>query len=95
MKPTTWRADPRQIADPFDERTPLPLSRRFDLLGAGVEFRSDSAGLLELADLAYRDLPAHTLGQLRSTIEQRKLDRGRSGIECENMLHDSAAWSRR
>jgi len=40
------------------------------------------------------DLPAHPLDQLRSAIEQRKLDRGRPGIEGENMLHCSAASER-
>lgn len=59
MTQTPWHADPRQIADPFGEHAPLPLHRRYALLGADVEFRSSSAELLALVDAAYRDLPAH------------------------------------
>jgi hypothetical protein len=58
MSTTTWQADPRQIADPFGERATLALSRSHSLLGARVEFRSDSELLLALADEAYRGLPA-------------------------------------
>jgi hypothetical protein len=58
MTPTTWQADPRQIADPFGERAALALSRSHSLLGARVEFRSDSEALLALVDQAYRGLPA-------------------------------------
>jgi hypothetical protein len=54
---THWQADPRQIADPFDEQAPLALRRRHGVLGASVEFRSDSPELSALADTAYAGLP--------------------------------------
>ena len=43
------------------------------------------------------DLAAHTFDQLRSGIEQRELDRRRSGIQGQNVLHYSTArsiWTR-
>lgn len=52
-----WPADPRQIADPFGEHTPLALSRSHVVMGACVDFLSDSPGLLALADAAYAGLP--------------------------------------
>lgn len=76
MTSTRWRADPRQIADPFGERLPLALSRQFTLLGALIEFRSDSAELLALVDAAYRDLPAHTLGGPAFQVELRLTEGG-------------------
>ena len=82
MKSTTWRADPRQIADPFDEHAPLALSRGFELLGAAFEFRCDSAELLDLVDLAYRDLPAHVLGGQALQVELR-LAEGGAGFNGE------------
>jgi hypothetical protein len=78
----TWRADPRQIADPFGERVPLALRRAFTLLGARVELRSDSAELLALADAAYRDLPAHELGGRVLQVELRLVDGG-SAFDAE------------
>jgi hypothetical protein len=62
MNQLSLRADPRQVADPFGERAPLALSRRYGLLGANVAFRSDSPELLALVDEAYRGLPAHVVG---------------------------------
>ncbi|WP_165917604.1 serine kinase [Roseateles saccharophilus] len=75
-------ADPRQIADPFLERTPPALRRRFQLLGAAIEFRSDSAELLSLVDEAYRDLPVHELGAAELQIELR-LVAGGAAFEAE------------
>jgi hypothetical protein len=48
----------RQIADPFDEDTPLPLTRRCVVLGQVVEFRTHDAAWLALVDAAYGGLPA-------------------------------------
>jgi len=76
MTSTTWKADPRQIADPFDERAPLALSRRFTLLGANIEFRSDSDDLLALVDTAYGDLPAQALGGPALRVELRLVEGG-------------------
>lgn len=67
----TWPIDSRRIADPFGERAPLVLSRRYTLLGAHFEFRSDSPELLALVDEAYRDLPAHDLGGPQLQVELR------------------------
>lgn len=47
----------RQIADPFDEDTPLPLTRRCVVLGQVVEFRTHDAAWLALVDAAYGGLP--------------------------------------
>ena len=76
MTRTPVQADPRQIADPFGEHTPLPLHRRFTLMGAEVEFRSDSAELLALVDAAYGGLPAHSLGGPELQIELRTVEGG-------------------
>jgi hypothetical protein len=62
-------ADPRQITDPFGEHAALPLHRCCTLLGAEVEFRSDSEDLLALVDAAYGDLPAHAWGGPQLQIE--------------------------
>ncbi|MGM9484491.1 hypothetical protein ACS5PN_25065 [Roseateles sp. NT4] len=70
----TWRADPRQIADPFGERAPLALRRGYTLLGCAIEFRSDSAELLDLVDAAYQGLPAHQWGGLALQIELRLVE---------------------
>lgn len=83
---STWRADPRQIADPFGERAPLALQRGFTLLGAAVEFRSNSAELLDLADAAYRGLPAHDLGGPALQVELRLVEGG-----CEFSTEPPAA----
>lgn len=73
---STWRPDPRQIADPFAEQAPLALCRAFTLLGARVEFLSDSAELLALADAAYGGLPAHKLGGPVLQVELRLAEGG-------------------
>lgn len=70
------QTDLRQIADPFGERTDLPLHRRFTLLGADVEFRSDSVELMALVDEAYRDLPAHAWQGPELQIELRLVEGG-------------------
>lgn len=71
MTSTIWQPDPRQIADPFGERAPLALSRRHRLLGADIEFRSDSAELLALVDAAYAGLPALGRGGMALQLELR------------------------
>lgn len=73
---SSWRPDARQIADPFGERAPLVLRRGLTLLGCAVEFRSDSAELLDLADAACRGLPAHALGGPPLQIELRLVEGG-------------------
>ncbi len=40
------------------------------------------------------DLAAHGFGQLRFKVEQRELDRGRSGVQGENVPHYSAACAK-
>ncbi|HEY9107209.1 MAG TPA: hypothetical protein VIN58_11075 [Roseateles sp.] len=72
MTSTTWRADPRGIADPFGERVPLALSCSFSLLGASFEFHSDCPKLLALVDEAYRGLPAHVLDGPPLRVELRQ-----------------------
>ncbi len=67
----TWPQDPRRVADPFGERAPLALRRSFDVLGARVEFLSDSAALMALAEAAYRDLPAEGSPQVQLQVELR------------------------
>jgi len=71
MTSTTWQPDPRQIADPFGERAPLALSRRYRLLGGDVEFRSDSTELLALVDAAYTGLPAQEPAGMVLQVELR------------------------
>ncbi|HEV6966176.1 hypothetical protein [Roseateles sp.] len=71
MTTTTWPVDPRRIADPFGERAPLALSRRYGLLGATFDFLSDSPELLALVDAAYGGLPAHELDGPTLRVELR------------------------
>ncbi|MEO6281488.1 hypothetical protein [Roseateles sp.] len=78
----TWQPDTRQIADPFGERAPLVLRRRHRLLGADVEFHSDSAELLALVDAAYAGLPAHGPGGVALQVELR-LTEGDAGLGAE------------
>lgn len=47
----------RQIADPFDEATPLPLTRRCVVLGQVVDFRTHDPAWFALVDAAYGGLP--------------------------------------
>ncbi|MDR7271545.1 hypothetical protein J2X20_004213 [Pelomonas saccharophila] len=82
MTSTTWQPDSRQIADPFGERAPLALSRRYRLLGADIEFRSDSAALLALVDSAYAGLPAPAPDGLALQVELR-LTEGGTGFTGE------------
>lgn len=74
MSTTTWQADPRQTADPFGERAPLALSRSHQLMGARVEFRSDSTELLALADAAYFGLPPQAVGGPTLCIELKLVE---------------------
>ncbi|WP_428508972.1 hypothetical protein [Roseateles sp.] len=69
----SWRADPRQVADPFAEQALLPLKRKFNLLGIDIEFCSDSCDLLALADAAFADLPSQVHGGPALTVELRLL----------------------
>jgi hypothetical protein len=41
------------------------------------------------------DLAAHAFGQLRFKVEQRELDRGRSGVQGEDVPHYSASCANR
>lgn len=59
------------------------MCRRFTLLGADVEFRSDSAELLALVDEAYRDLPAHAWAGPELQIELRLVEGGAPGFGLE------------
>ena len=49
------------LADPFGERRVRPAARWFQLLGARVQFESNSPRLLDLVDAAYAGLPRHPL----------------------------------
>jgi hypothetical protein len=53
--------EPDSESDPFAERSSPPLSRRFKLLGARIQFNSNSRELLRLVDLTYAGLPQHRL----------------------------------
>lgn len=68
-------SDPR-VFDPFGERSPVRLSRQFQLLGGRFEFRSDSEELLALVDIAYAGLPVHRMpsGQPDFLVELRLSD---------------------
>jgi hypothetical protein len=60
----TRKADPEisdLFADPFGERSELKELPRMDLLGARFLFRSNSAEMLRLANLAFSALPPHRL----------------------------------
>lgn len=72
----TLAPDPRQIADPFGEHTPLPLRRCARLLGADVEFASHSEALMAAVEAAYADLPAHDLGAQASLHIELRLQAG-------------------
>lgn len=67
----TWPADPRQIADPFGEQAPLALSRSHAVMGACVDFLSDSADLLALAEAAYAGLPTEVCDGPTLAVELR------------------------
>ena len=54
---------PDILIDPFQERSSAPARRRMQILGAQFEFESRNAGLLELVDSAYAELPQHRLGR--------------------------------
>lgn len=71
MNPMNWPQDPRRIADPFGERAPLALRRSFDVLGARVDFLSDSPDLMALAEDAYRGLPAAGQPRVQLQVELR------------------------
>ncbi len=58
-------------ADPFRERVRHPFKRQFSILGQVVRFESNSRGMLDLVDEAYRRLPAHRLGPALSPIALR------------------------
>lgn len=66
-----WQADTRQVADPFGEQAPLALSRSHVVMGACVDFLSDSEALLALADAAYAALPARACQGPPLTVELR------------------------
>ena len=57
------------LADPFFERLRSRGGRTLQLLGAQFRFRSNSARLLELVDVAYAGLPRHRLGEPATKIE--------------------------
>lgn len=71
MTSTTWQPDSRQIADPFGERVRLALQRRYSLLGADIEFHSDSKELLALVDAAYAGLPTRDPSGVALQVELR------------------------
>lgn len=48
-------------SDPFGERGRRPFSRRLALLGQDFEFHGNDRSLIDLVDVAYRDLPPHRL----------------------------------
>jgi hypothetical protein len=62
------RVDPDIESDPFGERTPLPLRRGFNLMGARFHFESDSKELLALVDAAYAGLPGHLFSPTSKTF---------------------------
>lgn len=76
MTQTSLPTDPRQIADPFLEQRPPRLRSRHRLLGADIEFSSDSAELMALACATYRDLPAHGLSAADLQVELRLVEDG-------------------
>jgi hypothetical protein len=58
-------------ADPFRERVRHPFKRQFSILGQVFRFESNSPRMLDLADEAYRRLPAHRLRPVRTPIALR------------------------
>lgn len=77
-----WQADPRQVADPFAEQAPLALSRSHVVMGACVDFLSDSEALLALADAAYAGLPVRVCDGPPLTVELR-LAHGGQAVDSE------------
>lgn len=69
------------LFDPFGERSPGRFSRTIQLLGGRFEFRSDSAELLALVDIAHADLPAHAVSG------------GAPEFLIELRLTESASWA--
>jgi hypothetical protein len=55
---------PDLFADPFGERSKLMARQHFQLLGARVQFESNSAQLLHLVDSTYLGLPPHRLSAI-------------------------------
>ena len=55
------KAIPDLHDDPFGEHSVLPLRRSLWLLGARVDFETDSHPLMQLVDTAYAGLPRHRL----------------------------------
>src|ERR1700689_2828860 len=86
----TRKADPEisdLFADPFGERSELKELPRMDLLGARFLFRSNSAKMLRVANLAFAALPPHRLSarppNLTLTLLLRPEERGRRPTALE------------
>jgi hypothetical protein len=89
-KPHTMTPD--LLADPFGERSRMPVRRNLQLLGGRFQFESNSPELMRLVDSAYADLPRHRLSavvpQLRVRLQlgRQELRRGRSEPPPLSML---------
>ncbi len=72
-------------ADPFAERTVLPMHREMHVLGTRFRFESNSEQLLRLVDSAYAGLPRHRLSRAAPRLLVRLIltsaTRKRAGVE--------------
>jgi hypothetical protein len=76
------------LDDPFRERLPATRREHLQLLGARIQFESNSRQLLDLADAAYAGLPQHRFAGAppRLTVRLELLSRQRPRTQLEPPL---------
>ena len=62
---------PDLFADPFGERSKMTARQHFQLLGARIQFESNSPRLLRLVDSTYVGLPPHRLSAMAPHLKVR------------------------
>jgi hypothetical protein len=62
---------PDLFADPFGERSKIMARQQLQLLGARIQFESNSARLLRLVDSTYLGLPPHRLSAITPRLRVR------------------------
>jgi hypothetical protein len=62
---------PDLFADPFGERSKIMAGQHFQLLGARIQFESNSPRLLRLVDSTYLGLPPHRLSAIAPRLRVR------------------------
>jgi len=76
---------PELCSDPFEERSAVGMHRDIHVLGARVQFESNSEDLLRLVDSAYAGLPRHKLVRVETQLRVRLVlafpERKRASLE--------------